>query len=61
MASFGRLMVAVLLLKSGFLCSSESPQNAFCEVGSLERSPRPQEPKLPYPYDEEEVSFENAS
>ena len=61
MASFGRLMMAVLLLKSGFLCSSESPQNAICEVGSLERSQRPQEPKLPYPYDEEEVSFENAS
>lgn len=61
MASFGGLMVAVLLLKTGLLCSSESPQNAFCEIGSLERFPRPQEPKLPYPYDEEEVSFENAS
>lgn len=55
------LMTFILLLEPIFLCSSEAPQNVICEIGSIERSLRPQEPKLPYPYDEEEVYFKNAS
>lgn len=55
------LIIALLLIKPEFSKAEEPSQNVSCKSESFKLAKRPQEPTLPYPYDEEEVSFKNPS
>ncbi len=52
-----------MVLSCLLVCSVGKPANALAEqtqaATPAERTPRPQEPKRPFPYDEEQVSYPN--